>query len=350
MVDSSHSVSPATLHDVARVAGVSLATASRSLNGSTRKVNEEYRQRVLAAAAALSYSPNLSAQAVAKGGSDTIALIVGDIADPYFSSIAAGVLRRADETGLIVTIGVSGRSASRELELVRAMRGYRPRAILLAGSRFRGDESSNALTAELSSFEATGGRVVVMSQAELPFDTVVVENYEGGRGLARALVERGYQRFGAITGGATLLTSSDRFKGFTDGLAEQGIAMGAQNVEETLFTRDGGHEAARRLIADHRIDDIEIIFATNDVMAVGAMSALRQAGVRVPEDVAIAGYGDIATARDVTPALTTVRVPIEEVGERAIALVLAEKGSVSGDSVPTSVVLRASTPGPHGPV
>src|SRR6187402_3319594 len=98
------STSPPSLYDVAREAGVSLATASRTLNGSARRVNDEYRAKVLAAAAKLGYSANLSAQAVARGASSTVSLLVSDIADPYFSSIAAGVIRAADEHGLAVTM------------------------------------------------------------------------------------------------------------------------------------------------------------------------------------------------------------------------------------------------------
>ena len=128
--------SPVTLHDVAREAGVSLATASRSLNGSTRKVNGDYRDRVLEAAERLGYTPNLSAQAVAKGATSTVALVVSDIADPYFSSIAAGVIRYAEEERLLVTMAVTGRRAERELELVRTLRGQRPRVLILSGSRF----------------------------------------------------------------------------------------------------------------------------------------------------------------------------------------------------------------------
>ena len=146
---------PATLHDVAREAGVSLATASRSLNGSTRKVNEEYRKRVLEAAARLDYSPNLSAQAVARGTTTTVALLVADIADPYFSSIAAGVVAEADHERLIVTMAATERDTARELELVRTLRGQRPRAMILAASRREGDPNNEALEAELRAYEST---------------------------------------------------------------------------------------------------------------------------------------------------------------------------------------------------
>jgi LacI family transcriptional regulator len=351
-----------TLSDVAREAGVSLATASRSINGSDRKVNEEYRQRVLEAAARLGYIPNLSAQAVAKGSTSTVALLVSDIADPYFSGIASGVINEADAHGLIVTMAVTERSASRELALVRTLRGQRPRFIILVGSRSAdasGDvaQAKDALIAELNAFEASGGRVVMISQHELPYATVLLDNYEGARELARQLVSRGYRQFAAISGNETLLTSSDRLRGFTDGLAESDIELPAERIARAEFTRNGGYDGARRLIASG-LGDTQLIFAVNDVMAVGAMSALREAG-RAPDGgasdrsrsgsaapVAVAGFDDIPTALDVFPALTTVRVPLEQLGRTAIELAMSDAAdpSTRTSSVSTTVVLRDSTP------
>jgi len=337
---------PVTLHDVAREAGVSLATASRALNGSARTVNDEYRQRVLAAALKLSYTTNLSAQAVAKGSTTSVALLVGDIADPYFSSIAAGVIKGSEDAGLIVTMSVTARSSQRELELVRALRGQRPRVIILAGSRSTNEEHQAELARELESFEANGGRVVFVSQHELPFDTVRIDNYGGARALAESLVGLGYTRFAAITGETALLTATDRLAGFTDGLAAHGITIPAEHVVSGGFTRDGGYDGAIEL-ADRGLDGIELIFAVNDVMAIGAMSGLRSRGVEPGRDIAIAGFDDIQTVRDVTPALTTVGIPLFEVGESAIAVALRprEADAERDLAVATSVVLRASTPG-----
>ena len=342
---ASPTASPATLHDVAREAGVSLATASRSLNGSTRKVNDDYRQRVLAAAARLNYSPNFSAQAVAKGSTSTVALLVSDIADPYFSSIAAGVIRAAETQGLIVTMAVTERSTERELELVRALRGQRPRVMILTGSRSDGSESQTALVAELKAFAATGGRVVLISQESLPFSTVVVDNYLGARALANSLVGQGYRRFAAIGGARTLVTSRDRLAGFADGLAEHGIAIHPDHVVRGEFTRDGGFAAATELLSDG-LDQVDLVFAVSDVMAIGAMSAFREAGIVVPRDIAVAGFDDIDTARDVTPALTTVHIPLADLGQQAVELALSD-AALSSDEVirvETRVILRASSP------
>lgn len=327
----------ATLYDVARAAGVSLATASRSLNGSTRKVNEEYRQRVLAAADSLGYTPNLSAQAVARGTSATVALLVSDIADPYFSAIAAGVIRAAEEVGLNVTMAVTEREADREIELVRILRGQRPRAIVLAGSRFTDETGGPTLVGELESFTASGGRVVLISRHGLPFDTVAIDNTGGAAALAGSLVELGYRGFAILAGPENLVTASDRVTAFVSALPAPPVA-----VVQGAFSRDAGYTGMLELI-DGGLDGIDLVFAVNDVMAIGALSALRDRGVDVPGRIAVAGYDDISTARDVTPALTTVRVDLESAGAAAVALALGD-GSTSTTGIPAEVVLRASTP------
>lgn len=334
---------PATLHDVAREAGVSLATASRSLNGSTRKVNEEYRQRVLAAAERLNYSPNLSAQAVARGTTTTVALLVADIADPYFSQIAAGVVREADDERLIVTMAATERDPERELELVRNLRGQRPRVMILAASRRDGDPNADALEAELRAYESNGGRVAFVSSTDLPFRAVQLDNRAGAEALAHALTGLGYRRFAAVTGAEGLRTGDDRLAGFRDGLAASATGATLDRVVRPAFTRDGGYEGMRQLI-DDGLDGIELVFAANDVMAVGAMSAIRDAGLTPGTDVAVAGFDDVPTVRDVTPPLTTVRIPLEEVGRRALRLAIGDATAADEEPVHTEVVLRESTP------
>jgi LacI family transcriptional regulator len=341
---SSDGDSPVTLHDVAREAGVSLATASRSLNGSARTVNEAYKERVLAAAALLNYTPNLSAQATAKGSTTTVVLLVSDIADPYFSSIAAGVMRAADDAGLVVTIAATGRDSGRELTLVRAMRGQRPRVMILAGSRATDDPLHDRLTAELQAFEKTGGRVSLISGNDLPFATVLLDNRAGATRLAESLVGLGYRRFAALSGPRSIGAVIDRLTGFLDGLARHGVILPDERIVETDFTRDGGYLGMQSLIAAG-LGETELVFAVNDVMAVGAMSALRDAGLVPGVDVAIAGYDDIQTARDIIPALTSVRIPLEEVGRRALELALGTGESEGGSiPVPAEVIVRASTP------
>lgn len=334
-----------TLYDVAQAAGVSLATASRALNGSARKVNDSYRDRVLAAAEALGYTPNLSAQAVAKGASTTVALLVSDIADPYFSSIAAGVVREAAAAGLTVTMAVTDRDSDREIELVRIMRGQRPQIVVVAGSRLVNDSKQDALIAELEAFSAAGGRVVVITQNELPFDTVLIDNRTGAHELARALVGLGYRSFGILAGPENLMTARDRNDAFRGGLEEAGIRVDPAAVVHGGFTRDGGYEAMGRLAESSAFDGLDVVFAVNDVMAIGAMAALRDRDIDVPGRVAIAGYDDIPSARDVSPALTTVHVPLEEAGEKSISLALedARRAPVVAE-IAATLAIRGSTP------
>src|SRR5688572_29465132 len=199
----------ATLHDVAREAGVSLATASRVLNGSTRKVAESYRARVEAAAAHLGYTANLSAQATARGTSAIVALLVADIADPYFGQIASGVARGADEAGLVVTIAITERDPQREVRLVRALRGQRPRGLILAASRMTPDIDPE-LRKELELVSAVGGRAVAMGIEDDEVRSVILDNRGGAEALGRALAQRGYRNAVVLAAAEGMLTSDSR--------------------------------------------------------------------------------------------------------------------------------------------
>ena len=333
-----------TLEEVARAAGVSLATASRALNGSTRKVNAEYRERVLAAARSLNYTPNLAAQAMARGGTSTVALLVADIADPYFSTIASGVMRAAEDRGMIVTIGSTERRHTREAALVRVLRGQRPRSIILVGSRWAQTASEHELSDELQAFEQAGGRVTMVSQPEMPFRTLDIRNREGATALAEKLIQHGYRSVAILTGPAGLITAHERTTGFADAFAAHGHPIDERWRVPGDFTRDGGFLGAAEL-RRRGLSEIELIFAVNDVMAVGAMAYLRSAGVRLPEDLGVAGFDDISSLRDVVPALTTVSLPLEFIGRRAIELALDE--AAGGETVVPIhgvPVLRESTP------
>jgi LacI family transcriptional regulator len=329
-----------TLYDVAREAGVSLATASRALNGSVRRVREDSRVRVLAAAERLGYSTNAPAQAFARGGSTSVFLVVSDITDPFFAAIAAGAMRRAGVDGRLVLMGVTERDPARELDMVRTARRQRPAAIVLAGSRRHPDRTRAALRAELDAFEAGGGRVVAIGQDSLPYARVSFDHAGSGRALAAALIERGYRRPLVLAGPAELQIARERVRGLTDGFAAGGIPLPADRVVSGGFGRDDGEATMGTVLRSGA--DADLVVAVNDVMAIGALAALRGAGIAVPDRIGVAGFDDIAPARDAAPALTTVRLPLEEAGERAIELALAAdaRGRVR---LETTVLLRAST-------
>ncbi|TDE91666.1 LacI family transcriptional regulator [Occultella glacieicola] len=333
-----------TLSDVAREAGVSLATASRAINGSAnRTVRPELRDRVLAAAAALHYSPDANAQAMARGRTTTLGLIVHDIADPYFSSIAAGVTTAAERAGLMVTLASTGHDPEREIAFIEVLQSQRARAIVMAGSRIEDETVNDRLRAALSAYRAGGGAVAMIGQPLFDVDTVAIENTAGAADLAVALHAAGYRRFAALAGPAGHLTARDRMEGFAAGLASRGAALAPEHIMRSAFTRDGGYEGMRELLDSGAA--VDVVLAVNDVMAVGAMAAARDAGVTVGTGIGIAGFDDIVTLRDVTPSLTTVRVPLLQVGATATELTLGEPAAEPRlERVASTVVLRDSTP------
>ena len=335
-----HTRGPApTLHDVAREAGVSLATASRVLNGSERKVAESFRERVEAAAAELGYTANVSAQATARGTSPVIALLVADIADPYFGLIASGVARGADEHGLVVTVAITDRDPARKARIVRALRGQRPRGLILAASGTQEPIEAD-VAHDLAELSRLGGRVVAFGPGSGVERSIEIDNRSGAEALGRRMAERGYRSAIALGAAEGVWTSDDRLAGFRAGFEASGGA-----VVRTLrggFLRESGAESMAAALADG-VPTGTLVFAITDVVAIGAMSAIRDAGREIGADIAVCGFDDVPASSDVSPALTTVRVPLSEVGYQAF------RATVDADweqaPLPLDVVVRASTPG-----
>ncbi|MER7501727.1 LacI family DNA-binding transcriptional regulator [Nonomuraea pusilla] len=323
-----------TLEDVAKQAGVSLATASRVLNGSTRQVGAALRARVERAADELGYRANIAAQTLARGASNVIGIVVHDLTDPYFAALADGAMRAAEGEGMLVMVGTTHRDPEQEIAYVSTLSAQRVRAVLLVGSRVADPGVTGRLRDELAKYRESGGRVACVGQDLLGVDTVAPANRAGAGALARALAGLGHRRFAVLAGPEHLMTAADRRAGFCEAVEELGLP--APRVVHGPFDRDGGHAAARE------VGDATCVFAVNDVMAVGALAAYREGGVRVPEDVSVAGFDDIVTLRDHVPALTTVRLPLKDMGARALELALRESDTPVVEQVEGEVVLRES--------
>ena len=352
-------ISRVTLQDVADRAGVSLTTASRVVNEGLRRVGPRLAERVNQAVAELGYTANLQARAVATGQSTMIGVVVHDIADPYFASIAAGLIEVADARRLLVCISSTSATETAEREYVALMRAQRAHAVILIGSRSDDVAARDALRAEIAAFTGSGGRAAAVGQALLGVDTVLPENAAGAEALARAMVALGHHRFAVLAGPRGLLTARDRLDGFRAGLAAWSVPLEATRVIHGPFTRDGGYEAMSAVLAAEPLPDC--VFAVTDVMAMGALARLRAGGLQVPTDIALAGFDDILTLRDVFPPLTTVRLPLKRMGEMTAGLVLAEAPATASDMgvvasadmaadqqprvipVPGEVILREST-------
>jgi len=363
-----------TLQDVADRAGVSLSTASRVVNEGSRAVGQALAERVRKAVAELGYTADLQARAVATGHSALVGVIVHDISDPYFSSIASGVIEVARSRQLLacmssipaarggaVTGGGVAHSAvaeAAEQDYVALMQAQRARAVILIGSRSDDTAATEALRAEVAAFTAAGGRAACVGQDRLGIDTVLPENRVGAEALAKALAAQGHRSFAVLAGPRGLLTARDRLDGFRDGLAAWSVALDPARVVHCPFSRDGGYEGMSAILAAG-LPLPDCVFAVTDVMAVGALARLRAAGLAVPERVAVAGFDDISTLRDVYPPLTTVRLPLKRMGEIAAGLVLGAPVAGGLDEpgrarmadtsparvlpVPGEVILREST-------
>jgi len=213
------------------------------------------------------------------------------------------------------------------------------------GSRSDNIAARLTLRAELDAFTRSGGRAACIGQDLLGVDTVLPENRAGAEALARSLAALGHRRFAVLAGPRSLLTGQDRTNGFRDGLDAWSVPLDPARVVHGDLSRDGGYAAMSEILAaGEPLPDC--VFAVSDVMAVGALARLRAAGLDVPGDIALAGFDDIPTLRDVYPPLTTVRLPLKRLGEIAARLALG------GDTpqqprvvpVPGEVVLRESTP------
>ncbi|MEV0733569.1 LacI family DNA-binding transcriptional regulator [Polymorphospora sp. NPDC051019] len=338
----------ATLADVARRAGVSPATASRIINGSPKPVTEGLRERVLAAVEELQYVPNAHAQLLARSHRSAVGVIVHDVSDPYFAEITKGLQRVATENGRLVIICNSYRDPDKELEYVELLRAHQVAAIILAGSGYHDESYTTTLDNKLRVYEATGGRVAVIGRHQHAGDAVVPANTTGGHLAATELYELGHTRIGVIAGPAHLTTTTDRLAGIQQAAAEHGHTIAPTHITYADFDPPSGATATARLLEAH--PDITAIAALNDSMAVGALRHLRQAGRTAPGDISLIGFDDMPVAQDVTPTLTTVRLPLADMGARAMTLALRPPDDTATPQIEeagAALVRRESTAPPR---
>jgi LacI family transcriptional regulator len=327
---------PPTLYDVARHAGVSLATASRVVNGSERGVGAPLREKVLRSAEALGYVANAQAQALARASTSTVGVIVHDISDPYFTEIALGAMAVADESGRLVTVCNTYGDPLHEQRYVALLHAQRVAALVLAGSGHVDPELDAGLSVQVASFLAGGGRVAMVGRHAFAADCVAPDNRAGAERLGRALLELGHRRIGVISGPPGRATTEDRLAGLAAALGEP------LEVVPGDFGRDGGARGTAALLDRHA--DLTAILAASDQAAIGALAVLRGRGLDVPGDVSLFGFDDVPAARDVTPALSTVRLPLRELGATAMRLALdGWTGAPRTTVLPTELVLRDSS-------
>jgi LacI family transcriptional regulator len=302
---------PIRLVDVAERAGVSIATASRSLAGAPG-VSPSLADQVRRIAEAMGYVANAHARSLAGGLKNSVGLIVGEIDDPYFSEIASGAIAAAAETGRLVQVCHAG-DPLELLAQIRLLRASNVGAMVLAGSGLVERSLESATGAELDAFMESGGRVAVVGRHGFDAPAVLPENVAGGRSIAQHLIDLGHKRVAVLAGPASLTTIADRLEGMLGVFGSAAVTLSHHS-----FNRQGGAEGARLALADH--PDITAIVALSDMMAIGALAAVRGLGVPVPHEISVSGFDDIAVAADVAPSLTTVRLDMAAIGAEAVRL------------------------------
>ncbi|GHH92766.1 LacI family DNA-binding transcriptional regulator [Streptomyces capillispiralis] len=308
-----------TLEEVAARAGVGRGTVSRVINGSPR-VSDATRAAVEAAVAELGYVPNTAARALAANRTDAIALVVPEpetrfFAEPYFSDMLRGVGAALSDTAMQLLLIFAGSDRERQ-RLAQYLAAHRVDGVLLVS--VHADDPLPDMLAQLEIPAVISGP---RSAAET-LTSVDSDNYGGARQAVEHLIGRGRRTIAHITGRLDVYGAERRIDGYRDALRDAGHAVDELLIESGDFSEDGGRRAMAALL--ERRPDLDAVFAASDVTAAGARHALREAGRRIPDDVALVGYDDSAIARHMDPPLTSVRQPIEEMGRAMIDLLLAE--------------------------
>jgi LacI family transcriptional regulator len=340
-------VSMASILDVARHAGVSPATASRVLSGSSHAVSPATRKRVLAAAESLDFVPNALARGLLKSRAPIVGVMVHDVTDPYFSEIVRGVEDAAEESGYLVIICSSDRDPEREESYVRLLRAMRAAAVIFAGSGIRDAALEAALSRHTTEMERYGAAVVHLSPSWGGPGLVWFDNVGAMAAVVGALIEQGHRRIGYLSGPEWLYVSSERERGYRDALVAAGIEVDSRLVIPSTFDTPGGTGAVDRLLGAD--PSVTAVACANDLLALGALDRLAELGVSVPAEMSVTGFDDIPGASRTGPTLSTLRVPMRELGRSGFdyAKAVLDGGTPAGRQLPFEVVLRGSTAGPR---
>ncbi|EPH44019.1 LacI family DNA-binding transcriptional regulator [Streptomyces aurantiacus] len=337
-----------TLEEVAARAGVGRGTVSRVINGSPR-VSEHTRAAVEEAVAELGYVPNTAARALAANRTDSIAVVVPEpesrfFSEPYFSDIIHGVGTALADTDMQLVLTFAGGDRERR-SLAQYLAAHRVDGVLLVS--VHADDPLPDLLQQLEIPAVISGR----RSADEPLASVDSDNFAGARAAVNHLLGRGRRAIATITGRLDVYGAQRRLDGYRDALAEAGHRVDEALIAHGDFTEDGGRRAMTELLA--RRPGLDAVFAGSDVMAAGARQVLREAGRRIPDDVALVGFDDSAIARHMDPPLTSVRQPIAEMGRTMTDVLLAEIADTRPAParrltrrqivLPTELVCRASS-------
>ena len=305
----------ANMKQIAQIAEVSLGTVSHVLNG-TAKVREPLRKRVLDAVAATGYQPSQLARGLRRDKTNILAMVIPDIVNPFFPGVVRGAEDVAFANGYRLVLCNTDNDHAKEQVHLTALRTYLPSGLIVIPSNF------SDLTAQAKSYRAYGSAVVCVDRLPLNWqgDTVTIDNIAGAYQATSYLIQLGHRNLAAITGPLHLTNSQERIEGFKRALADHGIQIAPDHLQETTFDRAGGYAKAQALLS--MTPRPTAILACNDLIALGALVAIREAKLRCPEDVSLVGFDGLDLTEVTTPQLTSVYQSPYQMGATAAQLVL----------------------------
>lgn len=335
------------LADVARDAAVSLTTASRALDSDNdHPVSERTRARVVAAAARLGYRPNPMARALRTRRVPTIAIVVHDIADPYFAEIVRGATAAASTRGFLTVVCSSERDPQTELRYMEMLCLSRVSGVIFAGGGLNEANYRRQMSGFARSIVHYGGAIVALAPRSEAWPAEVPDNQAGAVLVTEHLLSLGHERITMISGPATLQTTGERELGY---IAAMKAARARPHVVRTDLTAAGAAKAVAGLVKDLPT----ALFVASDSMALEVLSNLRRRRVQVPEDVSVVGFDDIPGLEFIDPPLTTVHVPMAQLGAAGVERLLGQLDGADRTKRtklhPVQLVVRQSTARPPGP-
>ena len=336
-----------TLKDVADRAGVSSATVSRVLNDNY-PVAASTRERVLEAVRHYDYVVNVHAQALVHARSGVLGIVVADVSDPFFSEIVRGAQQVASEAGRMAMICSSGGDPARELQYVTLLRTHRADAVILVGAGSERADDQDELARQADGMARQGSRLVLVGrpapQGTDAASVVEVDNAGAGSLVAEHLTGLGHRRILYLAGPGERTSTTARLNGFLRRARSRRVARTGITVVHGDLSRGSGRRLVQQALQGST--DFTAVAASNDLMAIGALRELRDAGLRVPQDVSVMGVDDVPGAADVTPGLTTVHLPLHQMGAEGAELALETMGPRVLPVLGVHLVERGSTSSP----
>ena len=333
----------ANMKDIAKIAGVSLGTVSHVLNNSAR-VREPVRKRVLEAVQAAGYQPSQLARGLRRDKTNMIGMIIPDITNPFFPAVVRGAEDVAFSNGFRLILCNTDNDHSKEMVHLNELRTFLPAGLIVIPSNF------SDLTAQAESYRQAGTGVVCIDRLPKNWsgDSVTADNEAGAYSASRWLLQMGHRRLAAITGPLHLTNAQDRLDGFKRALKEVGLDLAPEYVQETTFDRQGGY--SKTLLLLRLIPRPTAIFAGNDMIALGALLAVRDAGLQCPQDISIMGFDDLDLAELTNPSLSSVSQSGYQLGTTAARILLDriehDAGPAKHVILKTSLKLRDSVAAP----